>query len=115
MGVMFGRRATGELIEVLVDDEGRIIVTVYDYEHVIGDTEVKGESGFLHTVTVNACTTAGNLTIYDNDVEAGDVIAVIVLPLNPAPFTLTYDIEFANGLYLGFDGVLVADITVSYE
>lgn len=84
------------------------------YIHVTGDTQVKASQGTLHTLTVNSCGTAGTLTLYDNDTEAGDVIAAIALPLTPVPVTLHYDIEF-DALYAGFDGTLVADITISYR
>ncbi len=96
--------------------EPRQVVTFrHNYEHVTEDTLVKDEAGFLYTVTVNSCGTAGTLTLYDNDEESGEVIAAIAIPLNPTPFSLHYVVEFTTGLYLSFDGALAADITVSYR
>lgn len=113
---VFGRRATGEYHEVLVDDEGRVItVEENSYLHVIADTQVKASPGALHTLTINSCGTAGTLTLYDDPAEAGDVIAAIVIPITQIPVTLTYDIEFTTALYVGYDGTLVADITISYR
>ena len=88
---------------------------VYDYAHVTGDALVKDGRGVLHTVTINQCGTAGTLTIYDNDTEAVPIIAAIAIPINALPVTLRYDLEFDEGLYLGFDATLVADLTVSYR
>ncbi len=96
--------------------ESRQVVTfLHGYKHVTEDTLVKDGAGFLYTVTVNACGTAGTLTLYDNNEELDDVIAAIAIPLNPVPFSLHYVVKLINGLYLGFDGVLAADITVSYR
>jgi len=98
------------------DAEGRLeTVESYPYMHITGDTQVKGFPGVIHTLTVNSCTVAGTLTLYDNDVESGDVIAVIVIPITPVPFTLRYDLEFVNALYAGYDDTLVTDITISYR
>lgn len=113
---IIGRETDETPHTILVDEEGKLIVKKsYLYSHVTGDTLVKNSSGTLHSLTVNACTVGGTLTIYDSLNEAGTLIAIIIIPINPNPFTLIYDVTFNTGLYLGFDGVLVADITVSYD
>ena len=87
----------------------------YSYAHVTGDSAVKSAAGKLHIVNINKCSTGGVLTIYDNTSEGGATIAIIAIATltNPLP-PLIYDIAFSTGLYFGFDGTLVADITVSY-
>jgi hypothetical protein len=88
--------------------------SAYSPAHITADAQVKSVAGRLHTVTVNAVTTGGVLTIYDNTAESGTVIAVITLVANDKPVTLTYDVLCSTGIYVGFDGTLVADVTVSY-
>lgn len=91
----------------------------WPYRHVTADLQVKAGKGILHRITLNGLTTAGDLTLYDSLTETGTVIAV--LHLDPAtsisvqPITFEYDLEFLTGLYLGFDGSLVADLTVMYS
>lgn len=94
--------------------QGRVKIGFYEYFHVTADTLIKNGAGRFHTITINSCGVAGTLTIYDNTIEAGTVISAIVIPVNPTPFTLHYDLEFDTGLYLGYDVTLIADITVSY-
>ena len=87
----------------------------YSYSHITADTAVKSGAGRLHTININGCSTAGTLTIYDSLTEASTIIAVIPIAINTNPLaTLTYDVAFGTGLYLGFDATLVADLTVSY-
>ena len=87
--------------------------------HVIADTLVRTGVGVLHTIVVNGLTTAGDATIYDNTAESGTIIGI--LHLNPAtsvsvqPITFLYDCKFSTGLYIGYDGTLVADLTVTYN
>lgn len=101
---------------ILVDTAGHLITSPADhtYKHVTADTQVKGSAGKLHTVTVNECSVAGTLTLYDNTAESGTIIAAIAIPVTPTPFTLIYDVAFSTGLYAGFDGSLAADVTISY-
>ena len=96
--------------------------------HATTTRQIFNGQGVLHSVVVNGLTTAGDVALRDGDVGAfpyvfpilwGDTIAVI--HLNPAtsvsvqPVTLLYDIECLEGLYIDFDGTIVADITVSYK
>ncbi len=87
--------------------------------HVTEDTQVKAGPGVLHTVVVNGLTTAGDCTIYDSLTEAGTVLAVLHLDVTTSisvqPITFTYDLKFSTGLYFGYDGALVADLTVMHS
>ena len=91
----------------------------WPYTHVTGDLQVQAGKGVLHAVTVNGLTTAGDVTIYDSLTEAGTVIAIIHLDpatsISVQPITLQYDLEFTTGLYFGYDGSLVADLTVLHN
>jgi len=62
---------------------------------------------------------AGDCTIYDNPAAAGNVIGVLHLDpttsISVQPITFLYDVECLTGLYLDYDGTLVADLTVSYK
>jgi len=101
---------------------------MWNHAHVNSNTQVFRGQGVLHTVVLNGLTTAGDVTIANGDIalfpfpfplDWGDRIAI--LHLNPAtsisvqPVTFSYDIECPIGLYLDFDGVVAADLTVSYR
>ncbi len=91
----------------------------WPYKHVTGDVQVKAGPGVLHSVVLNGLTTAGDLTIYDSLTETGTVIAVLHIDVTTSisvqPITFLYDLEFSTGLYFGFDGALVADLTVMHN
>ena len=91
----------------------------YPFAHVTGDVQIKPGKGILRRVTLNGLTTAGDLTLYDSLTEAGTVIAVLHLDpttsISVQPISLPYDARFATGLYAGFNGTLVADLTIMYE
>ena len=87
--------------------------------HVTADTQVKAGAGVLHSVVVNGLTTAGDATIYNSLTEVAPIIAVLHLdPTTSVSFqgiTFLYDCEMSTGIYIGFDGTLVADLTVMYH
>lgn len=89
------------------------------YAHVAASTQVSAGSCVLYTITVNGLTTAGDCIIYDNPAAAGNVIGVLHLDpttsISVQPITFLYDVECLTGLYLDYDGTLVADLTVSYK
>jgi len=92
----------------------------WEYKHCTVDTLVRTGKGVLHTIVVNGLTTAGDATIYDNTAEAGaNIIGILHLDpttsLSVQPITLIYDCEFTTGLYIGFDGTLEADLTITYH
>lgn len=68
------------------------------------------------TAQINGLTTAGDCTIYDNPAATGDVIAVLHLDPTTSvavqPITFEYNCRCEAGLYLDYDGTLVADLTV---
>ncbi len=88
----------------------------WPYTHVTADAQVKAGPGVLHSVVVNGLTTAGDITLYDSLTEAGAVIAVLHLDVTTSisvqPIAFPYDLKFSTGLYVGYDGTAVADLTV---
>jgi len=91
----------------------------FKFKNVTADTSVKNQPGYLHGITINAVTTGGVLTLYNNTSESAPAIAAINLATRAAganvPQFLQFDIEFSTGLYAGFDATLAADLTFSYK
>ena len=96
--------------------------------HANTTAQIFNGRGVLHTVVVNGLTVAGDVALRDGDIGAFPYVfpilwggTIAVLHLNPTtsisvqPVTLLYDIECLDGLYLDFDGTLVADLTISYH
>ncbi len=87
----------------------------WPYTHVTADVQVHAGRGILHKVVLNGLTTAGDLTLYDSLTETGTVIAVLHLDpttsISVQPISFPYDCELITGLFAGFDGTLVADLT----
>ena len=75
-------------------------------------TVLKYSAGTLQTVTLNNPTNI-TITIYDNTVASGNVIAVIAPQPNSPPVTLTYGIDFSTGLTITTTGAI--NMTVVYE
>lgn len=86
---------------------------------VSADTLVKTGSGFLHTLTfaqIDAAPTAGTIIVYDNTAESGTILfsstwttAVFM------PVSVTLDVPFATGLYIGFTTTADIGVTPSYR
>jgi hypothetical protein len=91
----------------------------WNYAHVTADTAVCTHPCVLHSIVLNGLTTVGDATIYDNTVTGGTVIGVLHLAVATSvavqPITLLYDCECKTGLYIEFDGTLVADLTINYK
>ena len=91
----------------------------WPYTHVDADTQVVVGRGVLHSVVVNGLTTAGDITLYDSLTETGTVIAVLHLDpttsISVQPITFLYDLKFSTGLYVGYDGAVAADLTVTHS
>ena len=91
----------------------------FSYANVTADTAVKQGAGFLHTVTImptDTAATAGTIILYDNTAESGTLLGTIYV--NAAafvPVTLTFDVSFATGLYIGFTTTNDVNVTVSYR
>ena len=76
-------------------------------------TLVKSGAGVLHTITLNKPVATGVITVYDALTATGTPKAIITVPANPQPSTLTYDVEFGTGLCI-VTATAAQDITVSY-
>lgn len=89
------------------------------YRRVTADTQIKSSAGYLHTLTFSqsdAAPTAGTITVYDSLTEAG--VAIFTHTFTTAvfqPYTLTFDVEFATGLYIGFATTADVSVTVAYR
>jgi hypothetical protein len=87
----------------------------YSARHISTNTTTtaKSGSGLLHSITINTSGASSNtITVYDNTVGSGTVLAVIDGDVSPT--TLYYDVAFATGLTLVTATGTSADITVSY-
>ena len=72
-------------------------------------------SGYLHTVTFSADTTANTLSIYDGTSTAGTLRAKVVTPTATVPVTLTFDIQFYVGMFYSLAGATTPNITIAWE
>ena len=91
----------------------------YSYLNMSADTLVKTGAGFLHTLTfaqIDAAPTAGTIIVYDNTAESGTIIfsstwttAIFY------PTTVTLDVSFLTGLYIGFTTTADIGVTASYR
>jgi len=77
-----------------------------------GSNVCKYGAGTLHNINVNNPTN-NNITIYDNTIASGSVIAIINPGNGTLPFVLPYNIPFSLGLTVVTDGT--PDLTVIYE
>lgn len=89
------------------------------YRKVTGDTLVKTGAGQLHTLTFtcnDAAPTAGSIIVYDNTAESGTEIFNHTFTTTPfVPTTVTLDVSFDTGLYVGFTTTADVNVTVSYR
>lgn len=86
---------------------------------VTSDTQVKGEEGFLHTLTFScndAAPTAGSIIVYNSLTETGTQMFNHTFTTTPfVPFSVTIDASFSTGLYVGFTTTADVNVTVSYR
>lgn len=91
----------------------------FSHSNVTADAAVKSGAGFLHSITIlptDVAATAGTIVLYDNTAESGTVIGTIYIPAAyVVPVTVTFDVSFATGLYLGFTTTNDVNVTVSYR
>ena len=91
----------------------------FGFLNCTADTPVKTGAGFLHTVTImptDAAATAGTIVLYDNTAGSGTIVGTInVTAAWVAPVTLTFDVSFSTGLYVGFTTTNDVNVTVSYR
>jgi hypothetical protein len=91
-------------------------VTGSAYGHISSNSSgtLKSSPGSLFNVTINSKGGSSNvLTLYDNIVASGKVIAVIDTTTNVG--VLNYDLDFATGLSYTMGTGTAADVTVSYS
>jgi hypothetical protein len=83
------------------------------------DTLVKTGSGVLHTITFScndAAPTAGSIIVYDKTTEAAPIIYSETFTTTAfRGFSVTLDIEFSTGLYVGFTTTADINCVVSYR
>ncbi|MBA0088960.1 MAG: hypothetical protein HRJ53_28560 [Acidobacteria bacterium Pan2503] len=72
-------------------------------------------SGWLHSVTFSADTTANTLSFFDGTSTGGTLRAKIVTPTATVPVTLTFDIQFFVGMFISLSGATTANITIVWE
>lgn len=86
----------------------------YSGVKITSDTLIKTGAGFLHSLTFScndAAPTAGSIIVYDNTAESGTEIFNHTFTTTPfVPFTVTPDVTFGTGLYIGF--TTTADVNV---
>lgn len=91
----------------------------YTYAYVTADALVKTGAGFLHTLTfspTDAAATAGTIFVYDKTSEATPTIFSYTIPAAAlVPVTVTLDVSFTTGLYIGFTTTADVAVTVSYR
>jgi hypothetical protein len=111
---------TDDALRVQLDQNNAIKVEQqFSYAQMVADSLVKTGPGLLHTITfsqADAAPTAGDIIVYDNTAESGTVIfkstwttAVFY------PTTITLDVVFTAGLYMGFTTTADVSVTVSYR
>lgn len=96
-----------------------MIEAAYVYSRKTADGQVAAAAGFIHSISVSPITatpTAGLLTIYDNTAESGTVIFSDWIFATDIGHTITLDVAFGTGLYIGFDATLAnVQVTASYR
>src|SRR3990167_3474800 len=91
----------------------------FSYVNLTADALVKSGAGVIHTITfgqTDAAPTAGDLTLYDNTAESGQVIykhTFTTAVFNPT--TIILDCIFGTGLYAGFTTTGDVSVTITYK
>ena len=104
-------------------DESTDSVLAYPAGHsvttITADTAVKSAAGVLHTLTFScndAAPTAGTIIVYDNTAESGTILFSETFDTTHfRAYTVSLDVTFATGLYVGFTTVADVNCTVSYR
>lgn len=86
---------------------------------ITADTLVKTGAGHLHSLTFSpndSAPTAGSIIVYDNTAESGTELFNVTFTTSWfAPFTVTLDVGFSAGLYIGFTTTNDVNVTPSYR
>lgn len=111
-----------EILNRSFDDTNNALKTLspgYSFILAAADVQVKSGAGFLHTITISAddaAPTAGTIILYDSLTETGTEIFNHTFTTTAfLPFTLTYDLAFSTGLYLGFTTTADVNVTVTFK
>lgn len=93
--------------ESLTDD---VMKTEEQYSNytATADGQVKASSGRLRSLTFSATgtVTAGVITVYDSLTETSTVIWSGTIQVGLNPVTITLNVPFATGCYIGYDGTI---------
>lgn len=86
---------------------------------VTSDNQIKSGAGFVHTLTFScndAAPTAGSIIVYNSLTESGTQLFNHTFTTTPfVPFTVTLDMEFSLGLYIGFTTTNDVNVSVSWR
>lgn len=95
------------------DENG--VAVAWNYVAITTETTtlVKTGAGVLHSITFNKPVATGTVEIDDAITNTTPIIGTITSPTGAQPVTLTYDLQFTNGLSIT-TGTAAQDITVSY-
>lgn len=94
---------------------GAFSASKYTHISTATTTIIKDGAGYLGTLTINTFVASGTVTVYDNNVGSGTVIAIITNPGTlsfEGPISANYGIGFNTGLTIVTTGA--QDITVSW-
>lgn len=83
---------------------------------VSGTTTLATFPGMLHTITFGTMGSSNVLTVYDSNTSTAPstvMVKVTTASTAPAPFTLTLDSAFANGLTV--DDTVTSTLTFDYQ
>lgn len=73
----------------------------------------------LHSIIFNGMTVVGDCAIYDGvdngDTLIGTLILRSAVQVSCQPFTLIFDCEMKEGIFLDFTGGLVGNFTVTFK
>ena len=87
-------------------------------KRVTADALITKNAGTLHTLTFaksDAAPTAGTIIIYDNVAESGTILYSETFTTSTfRGYTVTLNIPFENGLYVGFTTTADVGCTISY-
>jgi hypothetical protein len=90
----------------------------YLTDRMVADKLVKSGAGTLHTLTfsqADAAPTAGTITVYDSLTETGTVLFIHTQTTAVfMPVSVTLDVPYSIGLYVGFATTADVSVTVSY-
>ena len=98
-------------------------ITTYPLGHsgtsITADALIKTGAGTLHTLTfscADAAPTAGSVIVYDNTAESGTVLYQETFTTTAfRGFSVTLDVAFGTGLYIGFTTTTDVSVTPSWR